>query len=241
MLSNIYHTLITEPLYNGLILLMDIIPWADAGVAIIIFTFIVKFILFPLSKKAVTTQMEMKKIEPELAKLREQFPDKQVQAKKTLELYRSHNINPFSGILLLLIQLPIIFGLYKIFLSSGLPEKNIQLLYSFVNFPANVNMEFLNFINISEKSLLLALIAGITTFIQIRFSIPPIKKDETKKERTFKDDLARSMNFQMRYFLPIVAFFVSWTISGAIALYWITSNIFTIGQEMVIRRRFKKT
>lgn len=229
-----------EPLYNGLILLMDAIPWADAGIAIIIFTAIVKLVLFPLSRKAVITQMEMKRIEPELTKLKKDFPDKQVQAQKMLELYRAHNINPFSGILLLLIQLPIIFGLYRIFLTSGLPAVNEGLKYTFVTFPANINMEFLNLINITEKSLILALIAGVTTFIQIRFSVPPIKRDPNQTERTFKDDLAHNMNLQMRYVLPVVAFFVSWTISGAIALYWITSNAFAIGQEIVIRKRFKK-
>lgn len=240
MFSTAYHAIVMKPLYNGLILLMDLLPWIDVGIAIIIFTFIVKLILFPLSKKAVTTQMEMKKIEPELAKLKTDYPDKQVQAQKMLELYRTHNINPFSSILLLIIQLPIIFGLYRIFLYSGLPEKNDGLLYTFVHFPQVVNMDFLGLINIGEKSLILALLAGISTFIQIRYSVPPIKKDPNKTERTFKDDLAHSMNLQMRYLLPVVAFFISWTISGAIALYWITSNIFTIGQEIVIRKRFKK-
>jgi membrane protein insertase Oxa1/YidC/SpoIIIJ len=71
-MSEIYNALIYKPLYNGLILLMDLVPFIDAGVAVIIFTIIIKLILFPLSKKAVTTQLQMKNIEPDLEALKAQ-------------------------------------------------------------------------------------------------------------------------------------------------------------------------
>lgn len=224
---------------------MDLLPWIDAGVAIIILTILVKLILFPLSKKAVTTQLKMKKVEPELASIKEKYKeDKQEQARQTMALYRKEGINPFMGILLLFIQLPVIFALYRVFLSSGLPTINVDLLYASVKaYSAGlmVKINFLNLIDISGKSLILALLAGITTFFQIRFSMPPApkKNPDNPKKPTFKEDLARSMNMQMRYIFPVLAFFISWSISGAIALYWITSNIFTIGQELVIRRTVK--
>lgn len=242
MISFVYNTFIHDPLYNGLIFLMDISPLIDAGVAIVILTIIVKLILFPLSKKAIVTQLKMKKVEPELAQVKEKYKeDRQEQARQTMALYRKHGVNPFSSIFLILIQLPIIFALYKVFLSSGLPLINKDLLYPFISEPQFININFLNLVNISEKSVILALIAGITTFFQIRFSMPPHKPAEKKngEKPSFKDDLARSMNIQMRYFFPIIAFFISWSISGAIAIYWITSNIFTIGQELVIRRGIK--
>ena len=56
----------------------------------------------------------------------------------------------------------------------------------------------------------------------------------------FQEDFARGMNIQMRYIFPVIAFFISWSISGAIALYWITSNLFTIAQELVIRKSFAR-
>ena len=251
MFSYIYNSLIYQPLYNGLVFLMDIIPWADAGIAIIVLTLIVKLILFPLSKKAITTQLRMKGVEPELALIKEKYKeDKQEQARQTMGLYKKQGINPFSSILLIFIQLPVIFALYKVFLSSGLPSINTDLLYHFISVPAIVNIKFLNLIDIAGKSLILAIIAGVSTYIQIRFSLPPKPKvapatgsvptpTSTSKTSSFKDDLARSMNIQMRYIFPVLAFFISWSISGAIALYWITSNIFTIGQEIVIRRGFK--
>lgn len=244
MFSWIYHNIIYQPLYNGLIFLMDVIPWADAGIAIIIFTVIVKLILFPLSKKAVTTQLKMKKVEPELAEIRKKYKeDKTEQARKTMELYRANKINPFMSILLILIQLPIIFGLYRIFL-VGLPQVDGSLLYSFVKIPEMININFLGLIDISGKSFILALLAGISTYIQIKLSVPMQNKPqdpskELTREEKFRADFAKSMNTQMKFMLPALAFVVSWTISGAIALYWITSNLFTIGQELVIRRTVK--
>lgn len=223
-------------MYNGLVFLMDILPGADAGIAIIILTVIVKLILFPLSKKSVQTQLKMRKLEPAMKEIKEKYKDKQEQAKKTMEFYKKEGVNPFAGFLLILIQLPIIFALYKVFYSSGLPAISTELLYSFVKIPESVNINFLGLVNIAGKSIVLALIAGITTYLQVRFSMPVVPKKSPDGKRSFQEDFARSMSIQMKYIFPVIAFFISWSISGAIALYWITSNLFAIGQELVIRR-----
>lgn len=243
-MSFLYHTIIYKPLYNGLIFLMDVIPWIDAGVAIVIFTIIVKLVLFPLSKKAVTTQIKMKKLEPELAELKEKYKnDKQVYAQKTMELYKTQGVNPFASILLIFIQLPIIFALYRVFL-AGFSNIDANMLYSFVTVPSHISTMFLGLVDISSKSLILAVLAGVSSFLQIRYSVPKMDKKAVKenmtKEEKFRHDLSRSMNMQMRFMLPALAFIVSWTISGAIAVYWITSNIFTIAQELVIRKSVAK-
>ncbi len=242
-MSALYHAIIYQPMYNGLIFLMDLLPWFDVGLIIIIFTLIVKLILFPLSKKSVQTQLTMKKIEPELNALKEKYKaDKQEQARQIMKFYKEKGVNPFSGVLLLIIQLPIIFALYRIFLHSGLPSINMDLLYSFISEPHNINMFFLGLVDISKKNIFLALIAGVTTFLQVRFSMPAMPKRELTPgaKPNFQEDFARSMNLQMRYIFPVIAFFISWSISGAIALYWITSNVFTVGQELYIRRTVRR-
>ncbi len=241
MLGDIFSTVLYQPLYNGLILLMDVLPvWADAGVAVILFTIIVKLILFPLSKKSVSTQLKMKALQPALAELKEKHKnDRQKQAEATMKLYRDRDINPLSGLFLILIQLPIIITLYWVFLKSGLPEVNMDLLYSFIPPPETINMDFFGQINLGEKSYLLALVASVTSFFQIRYSMPKLQPSLDGK-KTFKDDLARSMNVQMRYVFPVVIFFVAYNISGAVALYWATSNMFTIAQELVIRKQVKE-
>ncbi|MCI5108671.1 MAG: YidC/Oxa1 family membrane protein insertase [Candidatus Pacebacteria bacterium] len=219
---------------------MDTSPLFDAGMAVLLLTVIIKLILFPLSKKAVITQLRMKQIAPELEKVKEEYKDdKQVQAQKTLELYKENGIRPFASILLIFIQLPIIFALYKVFLQSGLPEINTELLYSFVPTPENVNVMFLGLIDITSKSWILAICAAVTNFFQIRYSMPAYTPKEGA-ERTLKDDFAKSMQLQMKYVFPVVVLFIAYSISGAIAIYWTTSNLFMIGQELVLRKHKRK-
>ncbi|MEK7552433.1 MAG: YidC/Oxa1 family membrane protein insertase [Patescibacteria group bacterium] len=235
---SLYREAIYQPLYNGLIFLMDIIPWADAGVAVVLFTVIVKLALFPLSQKAIRTQQKMKQFEPELKKIKEKFKDKQEQARAMFDFYKEKKLNPFSSFFLILIQIPIVYALYSIFMSSGLPKIQEAILYSFVAVPQAVNMVFLGLIDISLKSFILALLVGITAFLQMKISMPKI--DLKEKGKSFKDDLARSMSVQMKYVFPVVAALISYSISGAIALYWLTSNLFAIGQEIYIKRKIKK-
>jgi len=221
---------------------MDILPFIDAGIAVILFTILVKLIIFPLSKSAISTQFKMRQLAPKLEEIKEKNKeDKQEQAKKTLELYKENKINPFASIFLIFIQLPIILSLYYVFLKSDFPNVNTELLYSFISKPENISVMFLGLVDITSKSWILAFAAAITNFFQIRFSVPKYVPKERKdgKGPSFKEDLAKSMNVQMRYVFPVVVLFIAYSISGAIALYWTTSNLFMIGQELVIRRTVK--
>jgi YidC/Oxa1 family membrane protein insertase len=238
MISSVFNTIFYEPLYNALIILMGLIPWADMGVVIIIFTFLVKLVLFPLSQKSVRTQAKMKELEPRINKIKEQFKDKQEQAAKTMELYKEEKLNPFSGILLIFLQLPIIFALYFLFLRGGLPEINTEILYSFVSSVKNINMNFLGLVNVGEKSLILAILAGLTQFVQAKFASPKTKPK--KANATLGEDFARSMSLQMKYVFPFIVFLIAYNISAAIAIYWTTSNLFMIGQELWVKRSLKK-
>lgn len=235
----LYTTFIYQPLYNGLIFLGDLLPFFDAGVLIVIFTIIVKLILFPLSKKAVRTQATMKLIEPELKVIKEKFKnDKQAQALETMKLYKERQINPFSSIFLLLIQLPIIFALYQVFSSSGFSSVNAEMLYSFVKIPENISTMFLGLIDVSQKSAVLAVLAAISQYFQIKFSMPSIpKKSETG---SFQEDFARNMHVQMKYVFPVMILFISYHVAAALAIYWVTSNLFMIGQELYIRKQMAR-
>lgn len=237
-MSYLFHLFFYDPLYNGLIALLSLFSHPDVGVAVIIFTLIIRLILFPLSKGAVRTQMKLKQAEPELTRIKELYKnDREKQAKEMIALYRQYGINPFASFLLVLIQLPIILALYFIFLNGGLPSVDTSLLYSFVHAPSFIDINFLGFLDMSKPQVFLGILAGISQFAQVQFSIPPVKKVDNP---TFKDDLARSMNIQMRYILPLFIFLISFTVSGAVTLYWITGNIFTIGQELYMRRVIKK-
>ena len=234
-MSFLYHTFFFDPLYNALMLLFKVLPWADAGIIVIILTILVRSAIFPLSRKAVLTQVKMAEIGPELEAIKEKYKDKaEEQARRTLALYKEKGVNPFSGILVIIIQIPIILALYQIFLHF--PEVNTELLYSFIKAPEHVNTVFLGLLDISAKSALIAFLAAITTYFQFQVSMQGQNKP---KGNSFGDNLAKSMQSQMKYFFPVLVFFISYKISGVIALYWLTTNLFSIAQELFVRRNIK--
>jgi len=238
-LKLLYISVFYEPLYNGLALLAHISPFGDIGIAIIALTLIVRFALFPFSHKTIVTQLKMRKLEPEISAIKEKHKEnKQEQSKKIMDLYREHGINPMSGFLMLLVQLPIIFALYRVFL-HGL-NFNPGDLYSFVTAPENISTSFLGIFDLAQKSYILAGFAAVTQFFQMRLSTPPIAKKENNKKGSFQEDFARSMNIQMRYIMPLFVFFIAFKFSSAIALYWTTMNIFAIVHEILVRSKAKK-
>lgn len=223
-----------KPLVNILAFFVSIIPGGDVGIAIIILTILVKTLLFPLSQRSIENQAKMNLLNPELKKIKESGKSKEEQAKMTFELYKKYKTNPFSGCLLVLIQIPIIFALYYAFLKGINFDSNY--LYSFIKVPENINMNFLGVLDIgSKKILILAILAGISQFFQAYFMPKP--KQELGAGTSFQESFAKSMNMQMKYVFPIVVAFIAYSISGAVALYWITSNIFAIGQQIYANKK----
>ena len=114
MLGNLWNAILYKPLVNILAIFVLIIPGGNLGVAVVMLTILVKAILFPLSQRSIENQAKMKLLEPEINKIKKSGKSKEEQAKLTMDLYKKHKTNPFSGCLLLLIQIPIIFALYYI-------------------------------------------------------------------------------------------------------------------------------
>ncbi|HAS80988.1 MAG: membrane protein insertase [Candidatus Nomurabacteria bacterium GW2011_GWE1_32_28] len=233
MLTNIWDTILYGPLLNALAFLVSIIPGGDVGVAIVILTLFVKTILFPLSQRSIESQMKMNLLAPELKKIKDSGKSKEEQAKQTFELYKNNKTNPFSGCLLVLIQIPIIFALYYVFLKGINLESG--LLYSFINPPEHINMLFFGILDIGQKSIVLAVLAGVSQYFQARLMPKPVISDD--KNSSFQNNFAKSMSTQMKYVFPFVIAFIAYSISGAVALYWITSNIFAVGQQMYANRK----
>jgi len=233
MLSNIWDIVLYKPLVNILAFLISIVPGGDVGVAIIVLTILVKVILYPLSQRAIVSQAKMNMLAPELNKIKTSGASKEEQARLTFELYKTNKTNPFSGCLLILIQIPIIFALYYVFL-KGMKFDN-GILYSFIKAPEHINMLFLGFFDIGGKSLVLAILAGFSQYLQAHFMPQPAKPKE--KTGSFQESFAHSMQMQMKYIFPFLVAFIAYSVSGAIALYWLTSNVFAVGQQIYANKK----
>lgn len=240
MQSGIFSTLFYQPLYNVLVFILSVMPGANVGVAIVLLTLLVRGALSPLSHRSVVSQQKMRLLTPHLEKIKEKHKDdKQEQARRTMELYKEYGINPFSGCLFVVVQLPIIFALYYVFL-KGLPHLNTEHLYSFVHLPSAVSMVFLGVDLSLKKNIIFALLASVAQYFQIKLSVPALAPTEKDTKQAFKDDFARSFNVQMRYMLPVIVFGISYSLASAVALYWTTSNFFSIAQELYVARKARE-
>ena len=111
------------------------------------------------------------------------------------------------------------------------------MLYSFIHPPEHVNMLFLGILDIGKKSLILAIIAGVSQYFQAHLMPKPAIPE--KPTGSFQENFTKSMHTQMKYVFPFVVAFIAYSVSGAVALYWITSNIFAIGQQMYANKKRK--
>jgi YidC/Oxa1 family membrane protein insertase len=222
-----------NPLYNLLVFFVSISPYGDMGVAVILLTILVKIVLFPLSKKAIVSQYKLKSLQPKIEKIKKETNDKQLEAQKTFALYKEEGVNPFSSCLVLLIQLPILFALYYVFL-SGMNSINQDILYPFIKSPQNINNVFLGLIDLTRPSIFLAIFAGISQYLQLRNQ--PIPNEKPENDKDTQAMIVYSMTTQMKYILPVIIVIVSFKLPAALSLYWVVSNVITIIQERSIKK-----
>lgn len=237
MISSLFHALIYTPLYNGLVFFVDVLPGHDVGLAVIALTILVRIILFPLAQRAIATQRAMRSAGPDIEALKKKHKDnREEQARAIFALYKERGIRPFASFGLLLLQLPVLLGLYWVFAWGGLPSVDAMLLYPFVQFPASVDMQFVGLVDMSGRSLVLAVLAAVTQLIYTRLSMGP--RHHVASDGTFGGDMAKSFDLQARYILPLMVGAIGFTVVSAATLYWVASNTFMIVQELLAGRRF---
>lgn len=235
MISNFFNAAFYDPLYNTLVALVALVPGSDVGVAIILLTIIIRVILLPFSLSAARTQRTMKELEPKIKELKEIHKgDKEKEALETLALYRESKVNPFGSILIVLIQIPILLALYWVFTAEPFPAVNLARLYEFTPVPGSASLYFLGIISVASKSMILALLAGITQFYQAHLALSGTMKPSDSAG--MQGDFQRIIGMQLKYVFPFLIAVISYTTSGAVALYFITTNLAGAAQEWYVRR-----
>lgn len=242
---NIVSLLYTEglfrPLFNLLVGVADIIPGHNLGVAILVVTIIVRLILLPFSlhqaRHASRQQKKMAELKTELKKINERFKnDSAARSQATLALYRQAGINPAAGCLPLIIQLPILIALYRVFL-SGIGPTTAHYLYSFVHLPVNLSSMFLG-INLTTPNLWLALLAGGAQFFQMR-TMQPASATPGADEKSAQ--MMASMQRNMAFIFPVMTVFITLRLPAALALYWVATTLFALAQQYILKRTLHVT
>ena len=240
-ISTGFTAIIYRPFYNGLVFLVGILPTHDVGVAVVTMTILVRFVLFPLSRRAVTAQLAMKKIGPEVEKLKEKFKDKpEEQGRAIFALYKERGVHPFAGFVLILVQLPILLGLYwifsRVFGAAGHRHPAFVLFRARAHRGQHGISRFHQY-ELAQHIIPLAITAALSQFIYTRLSMGPSEKS-SPVEASLSGDMAKSFEVQARYVLPAIVGVIGFSLASAAPLYWTTSNTFMILQEYLSGRRF---
>lgn len=231
--STLWNDILVGGLQSGLLRLYDLTEYAGVpsfGIAIMIFTVIVRLILFPLSVTSLRSSRRMQLLSPRLKELQRQHKgDRQAMAQAQMELYKQHGVNPLMGCLPQLAQLPVLFALYWAIIGVTNDE---QML-------ANLQMAFLWIANLAEPDVwlppgvdlpfklpgALALTAGATQWVVQRMMMNRMTNDPQQQ-----------MIQNVMQFMPIMIVFFAMQFPAGLALYWVVSNVFSIGQQWVIMR-----
>jgi len=209
------------------------LPIHDLGLSIILLTVLLRLALFPLSRKAVNSQRAMSEIQPRISEIQKKYKgNKEEQAKMLMALYAEKKINPFSGCLPILIQLPVLIALFHVF-RTGIGSDFSSLYYFIVN-PVILNTTAFGYIDLTKPSLVLGVLAGVSQFFQARLM------PSSPAGQSGSGEFLKAMQWQTKYFLPVLFAFWSLTLPAALPLYWTILNIFGIIEYGQIGRFFKK-
>lgn len=233
----LYQVICYQPILNVLAFLYN--NTADLGIAIVLLTVVIKLALWPLSEKAIKSQTELQAIQPKIDELKKQYADNKAElGKATMDLYKEHKINPLSSCLPLLIQLPFLFAVFRV-LSVGL-KNDLNLVYSFLARPENVQTITMGLVDLSKPVIALAFLAGAAQFIQSKMMLAKQKKANIG-QAPVEENMTNIMNKQMTYIFPVMTVVFGFTLPGGLTLYWFMFTALTVLQQYLVLRMKKKT
>lgn len=222
------------------------------ALSIIVASILLKLVLFPLTKKQTDSMKKMQELNPQLAQLKTKYKnDSETLNRKTMELYKENNVNPMGGCLPLLIQFPFLIGFFYVlrepvtYVFSGNQAAYDAINKSFIwikdlGFAANAEIApgILNGINlgtalplIGQALPVLAILAGITTYIQTKMT--------TTGQTGGSEQQAATQN-TMAIMMPFMIFFFALNFPAGLTLYWVVSNLFQIGQQYLALHNGKR-
>jgi len=233
-MSGIFHTVLYQPLLNILVFFYSSFAFQDLGVSIILLTVFIRVIFYPLFYKAYKSQKLLQKIQPAMKKIQQDHKDNRArQAQELMALYKNHKFNPFSGFFLILIQLPILIALYRLFL-NGIPDSALSGLYSFVARPEHITHEFLNLIDLMKPNIIVVGLAAAAQYFQGLLSLSRPAGNQGALSP------AERLSKQMVVIGPVITIVILYSLPAAVGLYWLTTSIFSVGQQFLINRSFNK-
>lgn len=261
-MSALWHTLLYQPLVNGLIFLYQLL-FDNLGLAIIALTLLIRFLLIPLTLPSLKASQKMKELAPELAKLKKKYgSDRQAFAKAQLELYKQHGANPAAGCLPQIVQLIILIALFQAFRQVLYANGDVIARLNEVLYPslklaedASLNTRFL-YLDLAKPDVILlpenflkGILPGLpglfligsalSQFWSSKMMAPVVKSAEKEAKKTpgETDDMAASMQKQMLYLFPLMTILIGFTFPSGLVLYWFIFSAFSVVQQLMMQKK----
>jgi YidC/Oxa1 family membrane protein insertase len=206
---NIFDIVIVQPIFNLLLVIYSLIPGGDFGIALVVFTILVRLLMWPLIKKQLHQVKAMRKLQPELVKIKKASKgDKRAESLAMMELYKKHDVSPFRSIGILFIQLPIFIALFTVIqIFTKHLDQVAQFTYGFLQNlgpvqdlianPGHFNQQMLGFLDLTKQAvvnfdfstvnwvlLVLAIGAAVTQYIMSKQTMP---NQPDKNKRRLRD------------------------------------------------------
>lgn len=266
-MGDLWNALIVQPIFNLLVLIYGLLPGHNFGLAIILFTIIVRLLMWPLIKKQLHQVKVMRKIQPELKRIKKEAAgDRRKESLLMMELYKERGINPFSTIGVLLLQLPILIGLY-VGLQKVLndPSQIAAFSYSFIqNLPwisyisdhiDQFDITLFSVVDLTRAALgpsgiywpamLIVIGSAVAQYYQSKQLAPDAKdsrrlrdilRDAKEGKQADQSEVNASISRNMRFLLPGMIFIFTVNLPSALALYWLTSGVVAMVQQAIALR-----
>jgi YidC/Oxa1 family membrane protein insertase len=264
---NFFDLILIQPIFNVLVTIYSIVPGHDFGIALILFTVLIRFAMWPLVKKQLHQTKVMRQIQPELAKIKQRAKgNKQAEAQLMMELYRERGVNPFSSIGLLFVQLPIFIALFAVvrLITEG-GQTIAKYTYDFLEqlpgiqdaIAGHFNHMLIGVIDLTKHAtapgsetywplLIMAVIAGGLQYIQSKQLLPQPKekrklrdmlKEQAAGKQVDQAEMSALMTGKMVWLFPILTFMVSVYLAGALVVYLLTTSLVAVIQQNTVLKK----
>lgn len=228
--------ILLQPLFNLLLVIFAFIPGNDFGLAVIILTVLIRLALWPLVKKQLYHQKAMKDLQPEIAKVKKKAKgDRTKESQFMVELFKEKGINPFASFGLVILQIPILIALFVVLQRVLDPAQVGSMAYSFVhslgpvqniiNNPGQFHPTLFGLIDMTEPSIILALLAGLAQFWQSKQITP---------QNIAGTDPSKKLGFNFTLIFPVVTVAIASQFPAALALYWFFTSLIAVIQQSIV-------